>query len=747
MNRKERPASIVASHPLFLSQLWQKLSSTVRNFNLFSSTTLSTDEHQLQNQRISTRLFIILLTLSLTILVLYTSLINVTKTIDISSPTIAQYSQLYSTYPQTLDCTCTDISIDYDKFLQVNYTLHQICTSTFITDGWIDYLYNARPTGTLNSDDFRNAGLFIFQALNAFCQLSTQTISNQLTQFYSSQYVSASVTPSEVFQTQTQAFVSQFTSSVTKDFILSLLTIRKTTQSNALLNGQLTNYYLSGDISNNVNAYPLTYGDCGCKFSATCSYELVIYNSTSKNVQFTVPGIYAGCYVIEALLQSNLQCFYNVSCINEIQSYFTYYLSMNLTALDTSLLVQFSKNSTIEEVVDELMVEKWNSSIVYDGYYHECQPSKCSYSYETRNNVVYIITTVIGLVGGLITVLKLIVPRLVKMMRRKKEATRFETVNYTLHQICTSTFITDEWIDYLYNARPTGTLNSDDFRNSGLFIFQALNAFCQLSTQTISNQLTQFYSSQYVSASVTPLEVFQTQTQAFVSQFTSSVTKDFILSLLTIRKTTQSNALLNGQLTNYYLSGDISNNVYAYPLTYGDCGCKFSAICSYELVIYNSTSKNVQFTVPGIYAGCYVIEALLQSNLECFYNVSCINEIQSYFTYYLSMNLTTLDTSLLVQFSMNSTIEELVDELMVEKWNSSIVYDGYYNACQPSKCSYSYETRNNVVYIITTVIGLVGGLITVLKLIVPRLVKMVRRKKEATRSETGKAKFKIKVDF
>ncbi|CAF3657481.1 unnamed protein product [Adineta steineri] len=74
---------------------------------------------------------------------------------------------------------------------------------------------------------------------------------------------------------------------------------------------------------------------------------------------------------------------------------------------------------------------------------------------------------------------------------------------------------------------------------------------------------------------------------------------------------------------------------------------------------------------------------------------------------------------------MNSTIEELVDELMVEEWNSSTIYDGYYNECQPSKCSYSYQTRNDLIYIITTVIGLVGGLITVLKLIVPRVVQLI----------------------
>ncbi|CAF3502101.1 unnamed protein product, partial [Adineta steineri] len=56
--------------------------------------------------------------------------------------------------------------------------------------------------------------------------------------------------------------------------------------------------------------------------------------------------------------------------------------------------------------------------------------------------------------------------------------------------------------------------------------------------------------------------------------------------------------------------------------------------------------------------------------------------------------------------SMNSTIQELVDQLMVEEWNSSTIYDGYYNECQPSKCSYSYETKNGLIYIITTVIGL-----------------------------------------
>jgi hypothetical protein len=48
--------------------------------------------------------------------------------------------------------------------------------------------------------------------------------------------------------------------------------------------------------------------------------------------------------------------------------------------------------------------------------------------------------------------------------------------------------------------------------------------------------------------------------------------------------------------------------------------------------------------------------------------------------------------------------------------------------------------KNGIIYIVTTLIGLAGGLITVLKVVVPLLVKLVRRKTELPRQETGKIK-------
>ncbi|CAF4234895.1 unnamed protein product, partial [Adineta steineri] len=130
--------------------------------------------------------------------------------------------------------------------------------------------------------------------------------------------------------------------------------------------------------------------------------------------------------------------------------------------------------------------------------------------------------------------------------------------------------------------------------------------------------------------------------------------------------------------------------------------------------------------VPGFYMACYIIESLLQSDLRCFYNQTCIDQLQSYFISSSAINITSLDKSLSSRFLPNSTFEEIVNGLMIEQWNpsnQSVMYERYFNACRPSECTYTQETKNSIIYIVTTLIGLLGGLITALKLIVPRLVK------------------------
>ncbi|CAF3420766.1 unnamed protein product [Rotaria sp. Silwood1] len=739
-------------------RLCQKSTNFCRNLNLFSSIPPSTNEFDLRNERISTRIFILLLFLSTTTLIIHTSLVNVTKTVNIHAPSFKTYSQLYLIHSQTLICPCTTISIEYKKFLYVNYTFHQVCSSIYVMNNWINNIALSFDNQPYDPTNFRWAGTNIFQALSTFCGLTNKTIFESLNRFYLNQYISNMVTPSSLFKSHIQSAIKQFRSSTTNHFLLSLEIVRDTSQANALLSAKQTNILLYfAPRSTFASVVPLAYDGCDCGYSAKCIQQAAIYSYPNLTMLFSIPGLYLGCFVIESLLQSTLECFYNQTCINLLQSYLVSNLSMNIIVLDSSLPSRFLENSTIQELVNELMIEQWNLSTMYENYYHACQPIRCTYSYATRNDLIYIMTTLFGLVGGMLTILKFLVPLLVKLIVKIKAPTlkkysrlsftHFKTltcpcktisinyqnflhIKYKFHQICNSIYITDNWINYIDGRSGNEILAMDDFRWTGTNIFRALNSFCKLINKTISESLNRFYLTQYISATITSKQLFQSQIQSMFEQFISSTTKDLLLSLQIIRDTNQANGLWSIAGVQYSLYKQINfNNLLLMVRDYFRCSCDHSAKCIRQSSIYRYSDGTLLFSIPGLYLGCFAIEALLQSNLECFYNQTCINQLQTYLTHFPFMNVTALDSSLPSRFYKNSTIQELMNKLMIEQWNLSMMYESYYNACQPIQCSYSYTTRNDLIYIVTTLFGLAGGMVTILKFIVPLLVKLVRRNK------------------
>ena len=389
--------------------------------NLFRSIPPTTNLYDLRTQHISTRTFIILLIFTLTILFLYTSTVPVTQTVTVPAHTLDQYYHLYEQYSQTLTCPCTKISINYETFIQVSHSLHHICSSIFVTEQWTTYMENSLPS-LYWANDFRPIGLHQFVALRAFCDQVEQVIAAGLVQFYANKYVSAFVTSLDLLRSQAAAFTKQFISSTTNSFSSSLRLIRDTTQVNALFSALFTNYYLvvQSDLSS-VFAYACAYdGDCDCRTSSGCITRVGIHNdSQSDIVSWYMPGFYYGCFILEALRQSHLECLYNQSCLNDLILHMESRTFWNVTALDSSMLIHFSPNTTIGVIMDEMMVDAWNWSVDHEGYYAACQPEECRYTIITKNGVIYIVTTLIGLVGGLVTALKLIVPVLVGFVRRK----------------------------------------------------------------------------------------------------------------------------------------------------------------------------------------------------------------------------------------------------------------------------------------------------------------------------------------
>ena len=257
------------------------------------------------------------------------------------------------------------------------------------------------------------------------------------------------------------------------------------------------------------------------------------------------------------------------------------------------------------------------------------------------------------------------------------------------------------------------------------FIFQGLRGFCNSVNQLIASRLIEFYSTEYVTASVIAKEVFASQMESLITQFISTMTNDFLLSFAVIRVTTQANSLLSSQLTNYFILQRAYHSLMSFGYLTYSCTCASPAKCSNWCGIVDLPTSTIFFRIPGIKSGCYIIEALLQSDLRCFYDQTCLAQLVFYIYPSTPLNLTTLDQSLLNRSFVNSTIENLVDQLMVENWTPSLTFESYYSECMPTKCAYTVETKNTIIYIATVVIGLIDGLTTALKLILPRLVNFI----------------------
>ena len=398
-----------------LGIFWKTCIQYIQALNTFESVPPSDDSSVLKNQKISTWLFIFLLISSVAVLLFYNALVPVQKTFTVQQPTYDKYLTLFSKYPNELQCPCKTVSVIYDRFIQVNYSLHYICSSFLVSEQWIEYLIRLKKTGFV-SFDFRVVSHYSFQGLRSFCQLTKETIENSLRSFYSNQYVSAYLTPSDLFRQQNEAHIQQFITSTTKRFLFSLQLILNTTHGNNLLHGTLSNYDLLPSRGPGfVIPYPTSYSGCSCAISALCCRQMVIVPGLWNISTFLVPGLYSGCHILESLFASDFRCFHDEHCFNDLRFYVDSTLKLNATILNASLSTKFTANSTVREMIDKLMVEQWKWNITFAKYFDECEPSQCTYTIGGKKDAQHVVTTMIALIGGLVKALKLVVPRVVSL--------------------------------------------------------------------------------------------------------------------------------------------------------------------------------------------------------------------------------------------------------------------------------------------------------------------------------------------
>lgn len=189
----------------------------LENFNLFPSATSSTDAQNLRMQLISTRIFICLLLISISTLLIYISNDTVIKSVTLANPNVYQFENFYQYYSQSLACPCAKINTDYRTFVNITVLMHPLCDSMYVTDAWIQYIVD-QTSSVYWTDDFRSMGSYLFQALRSLCDMAKDSISDSLSQFYRSSFVTAFAVPRSIVQSQYETVVDQFISTTTNSF-------------------------------------------------------------------------------------------------------------------------------------------------------------------------------------------------------------------------------------------------------------------------------------------------------------------------------------------------------------------------------------------------------------------------------------------------------------------------------------------------------------------------------------------------
>lgn len=411
-------------------------------FNLFHTLSHSNkdEEYTIQTQIMSTRAYLIALIALFFVLVLSTSQAPVTRSVIIQSPSYIKYVDLYNNHAQTLSCPCTNINVPQDQFIQIGVRFHQVCESDFISDLYFSYLSQVMNYTSFTIVDTGKAHL---QMIGSWCRLANSTVVDDRTTFYAEQFTAYEALSPELFDKEVQSLTSLFSESTTDIFVRSLNAILKMIQENILASGYGTNFFpFAVGNFNDLNlvvasAYYPASMTCICVFLSNCTEPIIItytsveqfdsYIGGNQSVSFHIlPGLLRGCFVDEATLQSTLECFYNQSCLDATYSYFGLILSTNFTALDPAIPSRFNVTSVISSLTAEMMVEEWTYTSSHVSFYNACQPLFCSYSFVGKNDLSVTISTIIGLIGGLTTILMIVIPQSVKFVRRCRRRSIFQ---------------------------------------------------------------------------------------------------------------------------------------------------------------------------------------------------------------------------------------------------------------------------------------------------------------------------------
>ncbi|UJR06830.1 hypothetical protein I4U23_011118 [Adineta vaga] len=329
-----------------------------------------------------------------------------------------------------------------------------------ITQAIITYLHEWRSTYSqmeIIPPDWGNHAFSQFQLLSDLYRLANKTVNDTVNRFLLEFFITSNVIHESDFNQRLNITIDQLLRSLTILFSQFVESSHLFVQIDQPFNqiGSTS----STSLSNLISTYTVIHNDdfyfekyqvkfvligpyddntnsitCICALNPDCQYPfslfkidyMEIYYFSNYTMNYTIEGMNRGCFPIDSLLTSTLECFYsNSNCFSIILNYIKDAYNRNApypTLFSYQPLIydpkssRFPPKTSISFIIKELMIEKWNSLISYKHYYEVCAPSYCVYTATARTNTsIDVLVILISMISSVTMILRIITPQLVKV--------------------------------------------------------------------------------------------------------------------------------------------------------------------------------------------------------------------------------------------------------------------------------------------------------------------------------------------
>ncbi|UJR16806.1 hypothetical protein I4U23_003705 [Adineta vaga] len=380
-------------------RIYRRMRQYLLQINLFETEAI--DQATISIQRWSTRIYLLLLFVGMSIILIYNGIRLETRHYEVSNPSLEIYMELQKLYDTTLKCPCTQISILTGSFAEFVVEYDKICTSQFISQEWIDILFD-NVTFRRFVVDFRATASNQFQVLRKLCDLSQATINNNIEIFYTERLISDYLLSERLFFARGETPYTLLT--YTNDDV---------------------NWYLNAQLNYFKGMKNLRY--CTCDVNATCYlpagfYDIETIDNDGQvsifliNASYTPNNWFMGCWPLESLVLSSLTNSFltNQSTLNILAMHLK--IPSNSTPTALIELEYANENKTFEQLIKTSFVNRWSPSLNYSAYFTQCQPQICTYINVQHSSFLYILASLLALYGGLSVVLRLLVPHMINFI-------------------------------------------------------------------------------------------------------------------------------------------------------------------------------------------------------------------------------------------------------------------------------------------------------------------------------------------